>query len=170
VPFFGLFLSLCRVHSRERPVWSCGVVDWFGRPPNEQPVAWSDSWSHTDQNTNNKWWTIHACTDEVCSVHTLHVCTFDAWTNSEYMCGAVMGSNTCVQLRTWVCPYRHHVSTRRWQFRLERIRRGWSKTMVRKNDCSGIEQLRRIENRLVRLRSEKSSKFWKLKTRLRTPQ
>jgi len=37
---------LCRVHGRERPVWSCGVVEWFGRPPNEQPVAWSDSWSH----------------------------------------------------------------------------------------------------------------------------
>jgi len=33
------------VHGRERPVWSCGVVEWFGRPPNEQPVAWSDSWS-----------------------------------------------------------------------------------------------------------------------------
>ena len=41
-----LVLSLCRVHCRERPVWSCEVVEWFGRPPNEQPVAWSDSWSH----------------------------------------------------------------------------------------------------------------------------
>ena len=41
-----LVLSLCRVHGRERPVWPCGVVEWFGRPPNEQPVAWSDSWSH----------------------------------------------------------------------------------------------------------------------------
>ena len=45
MPVFSLVLSLCRVHGRERPVWSCGVVDWFGRPPNEQPVAWSDSWS-----------------------------------------------------------------------------------------------------------------------------
>jgi len=27
-----LILSSCRVHGRERPVWSCGVVDWFGRP------------------------------------------------------------------------------------------------------------------------------------------
>jgi len=45
VPVFSLVLSLCRVHGRERPVWSCGVVEWFGRPPNEQPVAWSDSWS-----------------------------------------------------------------------------------------------------------------------------
>jgi len=42
---FSLVLSLCRVHGRERPVWSCGVVEWFGRPPNEQPVAWYDSWS-----------------------------------------------------------------------------------------------------------------------------
>ena len=47
VPVFSLVLSLCRVHGRERPVWSCGVVEWFGRLPNEQPVAWSDSWSHT---------------------------------------------------------------------------------------------------------------------------
>ena len=124
----------------------------------------------TDQNTNNKWWTIHTCANERCSVHTMHVCTFDAWTNLECMCSAVMGSNTCVQLRTWVCPYRHHVGARQQQFRLERIRREWSKTMVRKNAFSEIEQSRRIENRLVRLRSEKSSKFWKLKTRLRTPQ
>jgi len=42
---FSLILSSCSVHGRERPVWSCGVVDWFGRPLNEQPVAWSDSWS-----------------------------------------------------------------------------------------------------------------------------
>ena len=42
---FSLVLSLCRVHGREQPVWSCGVVDWFGRTPNEQPVAWLDSWS-----------------------------------------------------------------------------------------------------------------------------
>jgi len=34
------------VHGRERPAWSCGVVEWFGKPPNEQPVAWSDNWSH----------------------------------------------------------------------------------------------------------------------------
>jgi len=46
VPVFRLVLSLCCVHGRKRPVWSCGVVEWFGRPPNEQPVAWSDSWSH----------------------------------------------------------------------------------------------------------------------------
>jgi len=45
VPVFSLILSSCRVHGRERPVWSCGVVDWFSRPLNEQPVAWSDSWS-----------------------------------------------------------------------------------------------------------------------------
>jgi len=37
---FNLILSSCRVHGRERPVWSCGVVDWFGRPLYEQPVAW----------------------------------------------------------------------------------------------------------------------------------
>jgi len=124
----------------------------------------------SDQNTNNKWWTIHGCADEGCSVHTLHVYTFDTWMNSEYMCGAVMGSNTCIQLRTWACPYRHHVGARRRQIRLEWIRSRWSKTMVRKNDFSRIEQSRRTENRLVRLRSEKSSKFWKLKTQLRTPQ
>jgi len=46
VPVFSLVLSLCRMHGRERPVWLCGAVEWFGRPPNEQPVAWSDSWSH----------------------------------------------------------------------------------------------------------------------------
>ena len=47
MPIFSLVLSLCCVHGRERPVWSCGVVEWFGRPPNEhwQPVAWSDNWS-----------------------------------------------------------------------------------------------------------------------------
>jgi len=28
-------------------VWSCGVVDWTDRSLNEQPVAWSDSWSQT---------------------------------------------------------------------------------------------------------------------------
>jgi len=33
------------VHGRKRPVWSFGVVNWIGRPLNEQPVAWSDSWS-----------------------------------------------------------------------------------------------------------------------------
>jgi len=36
-----LILSSCCVHGRKRPVWSCGVVDWIGRPLNEQPVAWS---------------------------------------------------------------------------------------------------------------------------------
>ena len=30
--FSSLILSLCRVHGRERPVWSCGVVEWIGRP------------------------------------------------------------------------------------------------------------------------------------------
>jgi len=30
-------------------VWSCGVVDWFGRPLNKQPVAWSDSWSQREK-------------------------------------------------------------------------------------------------------------------------
>jgi len=44
-----LILSSCCVHGRERPVWSCGVVDWISRPLNEQPVAWSDSWSHVVQ-------------------------------------------------------------------------------------------------------------------------
>jgi len=42
--------------------------------------------------------------------------------------------------------------------------------MSRKYDCSWIEQSRRIENWLVRLRPHKSSKFWKLENRLRTPQ
>jgi len=32
VSFSSLILSLCGVHSRERPVWSCGVVNWIGRP------------------------------------------------------------------------------------------------------------------------------------------
>ena len=32
VSFSSLILSLCRVHGRERPVWSCGVVEWIGRP------------------------------------------------------------------------------------------------------------------------------------------
>jgi len=50
-----LILSSCSVHGRERPVWSCGVVDWFGRPLNEQPVAWSDSWSHLVANTYFIW-------------------------------------------------------------------------------------------------------------------
>ena len=45
MPVFSLILSSCRVHGREQPVWSCVVVDWFGRPVNEQPIAWSDSWS-----------------------------------------------------------------------------------------------------------------------------
>jgi len=44
---------------------------------------------------------------------------------------------------------------------LERIRHTWSKTMGRKYDGSWIEQSR-IENWLVRLRPQKSSKFWKL--------
>jgi len=38
--FSSLILRSCRVHGRERPVWSCGVVDWFGRPlisPNPSP-------------------------------------------------------------------------------------------------------------------------------------
>jgi len=30
---FSLVLSLCSVHGRKRLVWSCGVVDWIGRPP-----------------------------------------------------------------------------------------------------------------------------------------
>jgi hypothetical protein len=51
VPVFSLILSSCHVHGRGRPVWSCGVVDWFGRPLNEQSVAWSDSWSQ-DTPTN----------------------------------------------------------------------------------------------------------------------
>jgi len=32
VSFSSLILSLCGVHGRERPVWSCGVVKWIGRP------------------------------------------------------------------------------------------------------------------------------------------
>ena len=32
VSFSSLILSLCRVHGRERPVWSCGVVEGIGRP------------------------------------------------------------------------------------------------------------------------------------------
>ena len=32
VSFSSLILNLCCVHSRERPVWSCGVVEWIGRP------------------------------------------------------------------------------------------------------------------------------------------
>ena len=32
VSFSSLILSLCGVHGRERPVWSCGVVNWIGRP------------------------------------------------------------------------------------------------------------------------------------------
>jgi len=30
--FSSLILSSCSVHGRKRPVWSCGVVDWIGRP------------------------------------------------------------------------------------------------------------------------------------------
>jgi len=41
-------LSSCCAHGMERPVWSCGVFDWIGRPLNEQPVAWSDSWSQME--------------------------------------------------------------------------------------------------------------------------
>ena len=33
MPVFNLVLSSCSVHGRKRPVWSCGVVDWLGRPP-----------------------------------------------------------------------------------------------------------------------------------------
>ena len=32
VSFSSLILSSCRVYGRERPVWSCGVVEWIGRP------------------------------------------------------------------------------------------------------------------------------------------
>jgi len=32
VSFSSLILSLCCVYSRERSVWSCGVVEWIGRP------------------------------------------------------------------------------------------------------------------------------------------
>ena len=44
-----LILSSCCVHGRKRPVWSCGVVNWIGRPLNKQPVVWSDSWSYLVQ-------------------------------------------------------------------------------------------------------------------------
>jgi len=100
--------------------------------------------------------------------YTLHFCMFDTWMKSEYMIGSVTGSNICVQLHTRVhgsvCDW-DRIGARRWQIKLEQIRRGWSKTMVRKHFCSGIEQSRRTENRFVCLRSEKSSKFWKLKTK-----
>jgi len=33
VSFSSLVLSLCSMHGRKRPVWSCGVVNWIGRPP-----------------------------------------------------------------------------------------------------------------------------------------
>jgi len=29
-------------------VWLCGVVNWISRLLNEQPIAWSDSWSHNN--------------------------------------------------------------------------------------------------------------------------
>ena len=32
VSFSSLILSLCGVYGRKRPVWSCGVVEWIGRP------------------------------------------------------------------------------------------------------------------------------------------
>ena len=44
----------------------------------------------------------------------------------------------------------HRIRARRQQIRLERIRRGWSKTMDRKNNCPRIEQSRRTENNNVR--------------------
>jgi len=48
VSFSGLILSLCGVHGRERPVWSCGVVEWIGRllisptpsPGHRQVTTW----------------------------------------------------------------------------------------------------------------------------------
>jgi len=45
--------------------------------------------------------------------------------------------------------HRHRIRARRRQIRLERIRRGWSKTIVRKNNCLRIEQSRRTENNNV---------------------
>jgi len=42
---FSLILTLCSVNGREQPVLSRGVVDWFDRPLNQQPVVWSDNWS-----------------------------------------------------------------------------------------------------------------------------
>ena len=75
MPVFSLVLSLCRVHGRERPVWSCGVVEWFGRPPNEQPVAWSDSWSQSSGipgNRHEPFWTLL----EQRIAHALHINQF----------------------------------------------------------------------------------------------
>jgi len=54
VPIISLILSSRCVHGRERPVWSCGVVNWISRPLNEQPVAWSDSWSQQSWMTIKK--------------------------------------------------------------------------------------------------------------------
>jgi len=88
----------------------------------------------------------------------------------KYMCGAVVVSKICVHQHTWVCRHQHHTGARRRQIRLERIRHIWSKTMGRKYHCSWIKQSRSIENWFVRLRPQKSSKFWKLETRLGTPQ
>jgi len=42
--------------------------------------------------------------------------------NLEYMCGAVVVSNICIHLHTWVCRHRHHTGARRRQIRLEQIR------------------------------------------------
>jgi len=124
----------------------------------------------TDPNPNNKWQSIHGHSNEGCSAHSSHICMFHASINLEYMCGAVVASNICVHQNTWVCRHQHCTGARRRQIRLERIRHTWSKTKGRKYDRSWIEQSRRIENWLVRLRPQKSSKFWKLETRLQTPQ
>jgi len=86
------------------------------------------------------------------------------------MCGAVVVSNICVHQHTWVCRHQHHTGARRREIRLELIEHTWSKTLGREYDCSWIEQSRRIENWLIRLGPQKSSKFWKQETRLQTHQ
>jgi len=45
--------------------------------------------------------------------------------------------------------HRHRIRARQRQIRLGRIRRGWSKIMVRKNYCPRIEQSRSTENNNV---------------------
>ena len=81
--------------------------------------------------------------------HTLHICTFDAsmtWNKCAVLLWGLTFASNCVDGSV---RHRHRIRAQRRQIRLERIRRGWSKVMVRKNNCPRIEQSRRTEGNNV---------------------
>jgi len=59
VLFSSLILSSCRVYGRERPVWSCGVVEWIGRPL----ISPTPAIGHTSVTTPREAWAVISAHD-----------------------------------------------------------------------------------------------------------